>query len=234
MNDEPNARAPRKGPLPLNEDDLALAFGAAAEAIREPAPPPAPGFSFIKLFIVIVLAAPLATVLALAAADGYERYAKPLGFRASPAPAPEAPARDALAPLVAQFKALQDSLAAALNKQTEAIAALAGRAAESASPPAAAPAETKIIVVKVPSRETFDLDYEKQKIRELAGIDMDDPITNSAPFDKLASRDAVKELIRSFDAIIAAARDHDEVSAFLKSNALEGKKHATSRLRKLK
>ena len=233
MNDQPNDRAPRKGPLPLSEDDLALAFGAAAESAHEPAPAPARGFSFVKLFFVIVLAAPLAATLALAAADGYERLAARLGMR--PQSAPEAPSTAAIAPLVAQLKASQDALAASMAKQTAAIAALAQRASEPPAPtPAAAPAEPKIIVVKVPSRETFDLDYEKQKIRELAGIDMDDPITNSAPFDKLASRDAVKELIRSFDAIIAAARDHDEVSAFLKSNALEGKKHAARRLQKLK
>jgi hypothetical protein len=91
----------------------------------------------------------------------------------------------------------------------------------------------RIIVVKVPSREKFDLQYELQKVLTLSGVDLDDPVTSSS-FGSISSRDALKEILNSINAIIAASRDHAEVGEFLKSNALAAKKIVQARLKKIK
>ncbi len=235
----------KKMNLPLSDDDFALAYGESGADDLEYEEPFHP-VSYIKLFFAIVFAAPVATFLALAVIDLYSGFAVSAGLRKpQPLPAPvvkKEPSGESekLLKLVEAFDKSNKKLLAAIGKQTEAIIKLAekkpvtikvespkGSGQVKAQPP-------KIVVVKVPSREKFDLNYEKQKVLELAGIDLDDPVTNSKPFNSIKSRDVLKELIRSFDLIIAAARDHDEVSDFLKSNAMTAKKYATRRLKKVR
>lgn len=137
--------------------------------------------------------------------------------------------------LANSIESSNSKIVTAINKQTEALSKLASRKPDvvKVSQSSGEQSASKIVVVKVPSREKFDLDYEIQKIMDLSGIDLDDPINSSSSFDKIKSRDVMKELIRSLDAIIGASVDHPEVGEFLKSNALTAKKYARARLGKM-
>lgn len=255
--DENIPRRPRPG-LPLNEEDLAMAMGMEREEEEGAAAPAAPPFSFAKLFVTIALAAPVAVFLAMMVMDLYPAFARMTGLREEAAGAQRIVKTDAekakekegpLAGLAEAIRASSRDIAAAVGRQTEAVLKLAGRkpdvvkveapevrvkVPERAPAPAQAAQRPKIVVVKVPTAEKFDLAYEKQKILELSGVDIDDPVSGSKPFDAVKSRDALKEVIRSLDAIIAASRDHAEVGDFLKGNALEAKKLARQALSRMK
>lgn len=238
---------PGRGGLRLNKEDEALAFGDISDDSDFEAEAPVYAISYIKLFFTIVIAAPVAVLLSLMAFDFYSGVAVSLGLKNEPPaqaplrpePKPVAETNDKLGQWLSAFEKSNRKLTASLEKQTLAISKLADKKPQVIKVETPKVKETKtrapkIIVVKVPTREKFDLNYEKQKIYELAGVDMDDPITSAKPFNVIKSRDVLKELIRSFDLIIAASRDHDEISDFLKSNAMTGKKHTTRRLKKVR
>ncbi len=217
--------------------------------------------SYLKLFLAIVLAAPFATLLALTVMELYpggagdqetvvtEPVKLPDKEPAVVAKQPR-PNNDQNVKIVAMLDSINKtnrSLVTALQKQTEAILKIAEKKPEAATGEETGPAPVqeikvdipkmpppKVIVVKVPSRDRFDLSYEKQKVLQLSGVDLDDPVTGAGQFGKIQSRDALKETIRSLDAIIAASRDHQEVSDFIKTNALAAKKFASQRLKSLK
>ncbi len=246
-----------KDMFPLNEEDIAQAFG---DVDTEPEEPVEKEHStgFFRLFITIVLAAPVAAFLTLIVMDIYPPIAETIGLRSAtitalPEDSVTKPGKaDSFTALLKAMQKSNKSLAAAMNRQADAIKKLAAKKPgtvkvtippikipEIKIPPIKFPAQPKaqvsitqqkIVVVRVPSREKFDLAYEKQKILELSGVDLDDPVTGSQIFSKIKSWDALKEVIRSLDDIIAAARDHDEVTDFLKANALKAKKYATKRL----
>lgn len=250
--------------LPLNEEDLALAMGEEMgheERARHAALP----FSFGKLFLSIVLAAPVAAVLVLAAMDLYPMISESIGLRQPEEKAPaesvverkekpsDSKTDEKLAKLMDSLAKFNKNLVTALNKQTDAVLKLANKKPDVIKVeapelklktpeikvnvperPAPVVEQPRIVVVKVPTMEKFDLAYEKRKVLELAGVDLDDPVTGPEPFENIKSREALKEVIRALDAIIAASRDHEEVSDFLKNNALEAKKHVQERLRKVK
>lgn len=241
-----------KARLPINEEDLALVYGGGEEAHEEELEAAAP-FSFLKLFFTIIIAAPVATALSLAVGDVYDDFAKGVGLRKAPVPViaqqpaekPEDKTADSdyvrkLADALEGLGKTNRSLVSAVNSQTKALEKMAAKKPDvvkvetGAKVPDVKVDSPKVIVVKVPSRERFDLEYEKRRILELAHIDIDDPVTGPGPFNKIGSREIIKELIRSFNAILAASRDHEEVSDILKENVLLGKKYALQRLKKLK
>ena len=255
--DETRKRRPRP-PLPLSEEDLTAVMEEHSTEGTESASP------FWRAVLSIVLAAPVAAFLVLIIIDIYPTFALKTGLREPPpisAPAmpaePEPKKEDKqLEKLIKAFEKSNRALVKAISKQTGAVLKLAEKKPdvikveapkiekiEVKVPKQAAPGQNverqaaappKIIVVKVPSGEKFDLEYEKRKILELANVDLDDPVTGPDVFQDVKSRDVLKEIIRSLNAIIAAARDHEEVSDFLKSNALEAKKRAVKRLSELK
>ena len=248
---------PKMG-LPLHEDDMAIAMGhEPAEIEEELAEESIVLISYTKLFITLALAAPVAAFLVMIAIDLYPGFALMAGLRKSkpkPPPIVKVQAKpkasttdDKITSLLAAVEKSNNNLAFALQKNYKVMAKIASKKAEvikiesqSKSPkitvqsPKITIPPPKVIVVKVPSREKFDLAYEKQKILDLAGVDLDDPITGPKDFNNIISRDTLKELIRSFDTIIGASRTHAEVSEFVKKNALAGKGFASRRLRKLK
>lgn len=250
------------GPLPLTDEDLASVMDEEYEEpatlrILSPKKPR----SYAKLFFTLVFAAPCAAVLTLTVIDVYDLYSPAFPWvkkpeikeqvikpapKIKPKPKPEESATSIdskkFAALIASLEKSNQSLIAVLKKQGVAaekqIKALEKIA--KAKPDvvkittsSGGGGGAKIIVVKVPSREKFDLGYELQKILDLAGVDLDDPITSTS-FGSISSRDSLKEILNSLNAIIAASRDHDEVGEFLKSNAMTAKKIVQARLRKIR
>ncbi|VAX20944.1 hypothetical protein MNBD_NITROSPINAE04-318 [hydrothermal vent metagenome] len=244
---EDHISEPGKGGLRLHKEDEALAYGEMSDDSDFETETQVYVVSYIKLFFTIIISAPVAVFLSLMVYDAYSGFAVSVGLKKErvvqapvrPAPAPVAKKDDKLGEWLSAFKKSNRKLVASLEKQTAAISKLANKKPqivkiETPKGKKTRAKEPRIIVIKVPSREKFDLNYEKQKIYELAGLDMDDPITSAKLFNAIKSRDVLKELIRSFNLIIAASRDHDEVSDFLKSNAMTGKKYATRRLKKVR
>jgi hypothetical protein len=253
MNEEEIQSGRGKMTLPISDEDLAMAYGGESDHDHYPAPTTST-ISYKKLFLTVVLAAPIATLLCMFVIEIWPMMATGMGLRdtvvtdmvtsATTETKPSANFEKVMNKISSSIDLSNQRLTAALDRQSRAIVKIANKkpevikvnegAGQKAPEIKVAVPKTNVIVVKVPSREKFDLAYEKQKVIELSGVDLDDPITSSKLFDRIKSRDVVKELIRSFNAIIAAARDHDEVSDFMKKNALTAKKHAARRLKKLR
>ncbi len=240
-----------KGDLPLNDEDLELAYGGSHLDEEHDEYYAYQGISFIRLALAIILSAPVATFLALVVMDIYPDLATSMGLRkpepvitqADPVAVAKVAEKDeSLAKWIGAFERSNRELVAAINKQSKVLADIANRkpdvirveskTSQKSAPPQIKVASPKVIVVKVPTRERFDLEYEKQKVLELSGVDLDDPVASSKPFDRIKSRDTLKELKRSLDLIISNARDHDEISDFMKNNALTAKRYVIKRLRK--
>jgi len=237
--------------LPLNDEDLELAYGGSSMDEEHDEYYAYQGISFIGLALAIILSAPVATFLALVVMDIYPDLAISVGLRnpepaitqVAPAPVTKVAEREeSLAKWIGAFEKSNRELVTAINKQSKTLADIANKkpdiikveseGARKSAPTQIKVASPKVIVVKVPTREKFDLEYEKQKVLELSGVDLDDPVASSRPFDRIKSRDTLKELKRSLDLIISNARDHDEISDFMKKNALTAKRYVINRLRK--
>ncbi len=95
-----------------------------------------------------------------------------------------------------------------------------------------ADSDAKKILVITNQTGTFSFKFEKQKLLELAGIDIDDPINGTETINKIKSPEILITAIDSFSNIILNGRGKD-VSDFHLKNSIEGKKLATKRLRKL-
>lgn len=248
----------RRRGLPLAEDDIAQAFGRVKENL-EPVEVEnnTGGFSYPKLVLAIALSAPLATFLSLLVIDLYDPFAQSVGLRAtqvietSVVVEKKDSGDDKFTKLLGSIEKSNRQMVSAIKKQTTAITkqasaitkqgeAVTKLANKKPSVIKVEPARAgkvpapKLVVVRVPSHDKFELAYEKQKVLELSGLDLDDPVAGTNPFKSLNSRDALKETIRALDTIIAAAKDHAEVGDFLKSNSLKAKKYALKRLSKLK
>ncbi|VAX17522.1 hypothetical protein MNBD_NITROSPINAE02-391 [hydrothermal vent metagenome] len=223
------------GLLPLHDDDIPDAFGAKKQQPAESKPQQRRGVSYLLLFVTIVVAAPVAALLVLAVIDLYEPLSVKLGLKNEPAMvAPVASAINSdederLAMWVELTKKNNKALVNSINKQTKAILKLAKKKPARIKVP---PAKVEVIVVKVPTRESFSLEYEKKKLLDLAGVDLDDPVVESS-FDTVVSKQVLKEIIRSLDSIIKASRNNSAISSFQKSNALKAKKYAKKRLSKI-
>ena len=197
-------------------------------------------YPFVKLFLAICLSAPVAAFLATKVIAN---------FGANPgaiAPSINAQAGgEDLSALIASQEKSNIKIAEAIGAQTSALekltaavsATLATKAPEPAadgSEPTKAMEKTKVILVKAPTQEPFDLGYEKIKILDLCGVDLDDPISGPEAFSKIDNVEIIKEVIHSFDIILASSKDNKEVSAFIKGNALKGRKFAIEQLKKIK
>ena len=264
MSKNEDIKKPRRNPLPLAEEDIRGSRAGDPTVVR-PVRRKA-SVSFVKLFFTIIVAAPVAMVLSLAASDLYDQYAPmakkpkattadniaeqtPAGALINKATPGDSADRVKLAFLIEALEKSNKSIATALDNQTKAVEnqtksiEAQGKALEkiaNAKPQVAQASSArsgktpKIIVVKVPSREKFDLQYELQKILTLSGVDLDDPITSSAQFDAISSRGALKEVLGSLNTIIAASRNHAEVGEFLVQNSLKAKKYVQARLKKVR
>ncbi len=91
----------------------------------------------------------------------------------------------------------------------------------------------RVVIIHPDYAGTFSYDDEKGKVKELAGIDLDDPITGSDKIGKIKSSELLSAIIRSFDRILLNAAQNN-LSEFRLKNTLEAKKQALKRLQELR
>ena len=113
--------------LPLSDEDFALAYGESIGQTGDGHNGPGPAISYWKLFMAIVLAAPLATLLALVVIDIYPGLAEKAGLRESPAPVSKATVKaekpagaDHTDKLIVSMKKSNAALISAIKKQVDA------------------------------------------------------------------------------------------------------------------
>lgn len=91
----------------------------------------------------------------------------------------------------------------------------------------------RVVIIHPEYTGTFSYDDEKGKVKELAGIDLDDPVTGSDKIGKIKSAELLSAIIRSFDRILLNAAQNN-LSEFRVKNTLEAKKQALKRLQELR
>ncbi len=91
----------------------------------------------------------------------------------------------------------------------------------------------RVVIIHPDYTGAFSYDDEKAKVKELAGIDLDDPITGSDKIGKIKSSEMLSAIIRSFDRILLNAAQNN-LSEFRVKNTLEAKKQALKRLQELR
>ncbi len=239
--------------LPIIEEDLGH---GTQYGIEEEGGDHGGRFSFLKLFFTILVSAPLATALALAVTDYYndimmrdkaELKVPVTATVAAPVVAPRGTSGISSAEFNKMVKAIEKSnrlIASAIEKQSksnkkemETLAKIAGRkptvvkvVSQVGGGKARMPS---IVVVRVPSKGKFDLDYELERILQLSEVDLDDPNISAEDFDHITSKPVLKEIIRALEYLIASARTHPEIGDTLKNHAIKAKKYARARLGKL-
>lgn len=239
--------------LPISEEDLGEGtdYGLDEDRIDYGG-----GFSFVKLFFTILFAAPLATALALGVTDYYHEIMGNEAELKVPVTAKVTAPAHAVAPQKtsgissAEFgkmvKAIEKSnrlIASAIEKQSksakkemETLAKIAKQKPTVVKVVSQVGGKAKmpsIVVVRVPSKGKFDLDYELERILQLSEVDLDDPNISPEDFDQITSKPVLKEIIRALEYLIASAPTHPEIGDVLKKHAIKAKKYARARLGKL-
>ncbi|MBI3794324.1 MAG: hypothetical protein HY280_06295 [Nitrospinae bacterium] len=91
----------------------------------------------------------------------------------------------------------------------------------------------KVVVIHPSYPGTFSLDAEKNKIYELSGVNLDDPLAGSEKISKIKSPDILFAIMESFDRIVLSAAQYG-ISEFHVKNSLEGKRQALRRIQELR
>lgn len=91
----------------------------------------------------------------------------------------------------------------------------------------------KVVIIHPDYAGVSSYDDEKSKVKELAGIDLDDPVTGSDKFGKIKSAEILSAVIHSFDRILLNASQNN-ISEFRLKNTLEAKKQALKRLQDIR
>lgn len=200
---------------------------------------------YFKLFVTICLAAPVATFFSMLVITGFGKG----DSQKAPVPSSGSVSEISMdqSGVVALLREMEKSnarIADSLEAQTRALEKMAvgipNAVVESAkaTPAAVAPDISvegpKVIVVKTPTVEPFDLGYEKLKIFQLCGVDLDDPISGPGKFSNIESVEVVKEVIHSLDLILASSKENKDISPFILGNALKGRKFAIEQMKKIK
>lgn len=223
-------RKPRSR-LTLNEEDLNAGTDVNSVSLIE-------GLSYQKLFTTIVLAAPVAAVLAMFAVDVYSVVARKIGLRPENQiviqQSKEAASEAELLRTAVQAVALSNrEITAALEKQTAVLAKLSIR--EPAQPKEAAPVkvqktepaakETKKEKPAQTDNEKPSVNDAKKKVQNLSGVDVGKAVKSKA-FDSIKSKETLKEIESALDVIIAGSKSGDTI----KKNAEKAKKLVAARL----
>jgi hypothetical protein len=233
--------------LPLNEDDLqAGAVGPDVNTVSL-----IEGLSYQKLFLTIILAAPVAAVLAMMATDVYSALARKIGLRAETQFIAPPPPRDAVkdddrlkSALDGLAKANRD-ISAVMEKQTAALSRIASREQ--------APQHKDVAVAKSQKAETepvketakpepktekpahraekdkLSVSEARDRVEELSGVDIGEPVKSFKQFESMKSRETLRETGDALDVIIAGAKS----GGTLKKNAEKAKKIVNGRLASL-
>lgn len=198
-------------------------------------------YSYLKLFATICLAAPVAVFFSMIVISGFQSEENLQPRAAAPMEETASPENRQIESLIVELEKSNGQIAAAMSAQTKALERIAAGIPEAikgatydAAPKAVSEDGPKVIVVKVPVSEPFDLGYEKIKILQLCGVDLDDPISGPGKFAEMENAEVAKEVIHSFDVILASSKEKKEVSAFIIGNALKGRKYAIEQLKKIK
>jgi len=80
--------------------------------------------------------------------------------------------------------------------------------------------------------KTFSIKYEKKRLLEIAGIDIDDPIKNTMKIRNIGSARTLNSLLLSFNRILTNAKEY-KVSDFHVQSAKKGKRQAEERMKEL-
>ncbi len=91
----------------------------------------------------------------------------------------------------------------------------------------------RVVIIHPDYAGVFSYDDEKGRVKELAGIDIDDPVTGSDKLGKIKSAEILSAIIGSFDRILLNAAQNN-ISEFRVKNTLEAKKQALKRLQELR
>lgn len=91
----------------------------------------------------------------------------------------------------------------------------------------------RVVIIHPDYAAVFSYDDEKNKVKELVGIDLDDPIAGSDKFGKIKSAEILSAVLGSFDRILLNAAQNN-ISEFRVKNTLEAKKQALKRLQELR
>lgn len=205
-------------------------------------------YTYLKLFAVICLAAPVAVFFSMMVISGFQSGTEHSAGTKPPEPQ-STPVMEKthlndrlIESILRELKKSNDRLAAAMTAQTKVLELMASgipeafRETAKAAPPVpeVSVEGPKALVVKVPTAEPFDLGYEKIKILQLCGLDLDDPITGPGKLAEMENVEVVREVIHSFDIILASSRENRDVSPFIRGNVLKGRKYAIEQLKKIK
>lgn len=225
--------------LPLNEDDLrtgGVGQDVSSVSLIE-------GLSYKKLFLTIVVAAPVAAVLAMMATDIYSAIAKKIGLRPESQFILQAP-KDAgkederlKSSLDAIAKANKDT-AVAIEKQTAALNRLASKDAAAIKSQKTESAQVKEPARQEPKSEKpaphaskgkLSVRDARERVEELSGVDLSEQVASFKPFESIKSKEKLQEIADALDSIIAGAKS----GGTLKKNAEKAKKIVNDRLASL-
>ncbi len=227
--------------LPLNEDDLkggGVGQDVSSVSLIE-------GLSYQKLFLTIVLAAPVAAVFAMMATDLYSAFARKIGLRSEtqviiqPPLAPGKEDERLKAALDGLVKTNKD-IAVALEKQTSVLARSVpkeqpSQAKEPAAPknPKAEPSQTaetkKEKATQQAEKGKLSVSDARKKVEELSGVDIGEPVKSFKPFESIKSKETLRDITAALDTLISGSKSGDTI----RKNAEKAKKIVNGRLASL-
>jgi hypothetical protein len=222
--------------LPLSEDDLRPGGGGQevnTVSLIE-------GLSYKKLFLTIVVAAPVAAVFAMMSTDIYSAIARKIGLRSEAQFIVQAP-KDAgkederLKPSLDSIAKANKELAVALERQTAALNRFASKDSATVKSPKAEPAQAKETAKPEPKNEKpahkakLSVKEARERVEELSDVDLSEQGSSVKPFETMKSKEKLQEIADALDTIIAGAKS----GGTLKKNAERAKKAVNSRLASL-
>jgi hypothetical protein len=225
--------------LPLNEDDLRT--GAVGQDVNSVSL--IEGLSYQKLFLTIVVAAPVAAVLAMIATDIYSTIAKKIGLRSetqfvlqSPKDAGKEDER-----LKSSLDAIAKSnkeIAVAMERQTAALNRFTSKDAAGSKSPKAEPAQVKE-TAKPEAKDAkpahpagkvkLSMKEARERVEELSDVDLNEQGASMKPLESMKSKEKLQEIADALDSVIAGAKS----GGTLKKNAEKAKKVVNGRLASL-
>lgn len=233
--------------LPLSDDDLRV--GAMGQDVNSVSL--IEGLSYQKLFITIVLAAPVAAVLAMVATDIYSVFAKKIGLRSEtqvviqPPPVAAGKEIEALKVSIDGLVKADKNISATMEKHTAALArigskeqapqtkdATTAKAQKTETPPLKEPAKQEPKSEKPgqkAEKEKLSLSDARKKVEDLSGVDIGKPVKSFKPFESMKSKETLQQTAAALDAVIASSKPGDAI----RKNAEKAKQIVTGKLANL-
>jgi hypothetical protein len=240
---DPIREGKMRSPLPLSDDDYRV--GSMAQDVNSVSL--IEGLSYKKLFLTIVVAAPVAAVLAMISTDIYSAIAKKIGLRSETQiivqpPVAAAKEDEHLKATIDGLVKANRNISAIVEKHTAALSRLASKEQASQAKDVAAVKTQK--VETPPARETARQEPKDEKptrptgkgklsaseardrVEKLSGVDIGEPVQSFKPFETIKSKEKLQEIADALDDAISGAK----AGGTLKKNAEKAKKIVNSRL----